>query len=136
GAERGERDHAVARWDEVPALEQRLQRPAERAARERQPLRGDAREHRRRPRRRAAERLEQIEPKERGREAGGRRTQHRVASWMWSNGLFDPPLPYVLRSEPAAFGATDGGAPTTQGFPPRVGARPSSRPAWPCSSTA
>ena len=79
-AEGGERDARLGSRDDVPAIEERLQRSPEGAVRERQALGRDRREHGRRACRSGGERVEQIEPEERGGEAGRRGTQHTERS--------------------------------------------------------
>ncbi len=69
-AERRETDRRGGARREIPALDERLQRAAECARREWQPLRRDRSEQRGRPRRPRGETLEQIEPEERGCESG------------------------------------------------------------------
>ena len=79
-AEGGERDARLGSRDDVPAIEERLQRSPEGAVRERQALGRDRREHGRRACRSGGERVEQIEPEERGGEAGRRGTHHAERS--------------------------------------------------------
>ena len=75
-AERRETHGRAGRRREVAALDQRLQRSAEGARRERQPLRRDRGEQRRRTGRACREALEKVEAEECGRETGRARADH------------------------------------------------------------
>ncbi len=75
-AQRRERDRALRPRHQMAALEERLERAGERARRERQLLGRGTREDRRRPAGAGAQRVEEIEAEERGRETGRGGTEH------------------------------------------------------------
>jgi len=76
GAERGEADRRRRGGRDVPALDQRLKRPAERASGEWQLLGRDRGEQGRRARGPRRQPLQEVEPKERGSQTGRRRADH------------------------------------------------------------
>ena len=76
-AERGEADRRRRGGRDVAALDQRLQRPAERTSGERQPLGRDRGEQGRRARGSWRQALQEVEAKERSRKPGRGRSDHR-----------------------------------------------------------